>query len=213
MCVSLPKLTSNCRDTYSPLFASQDAETNCTKEKVIRAKKCPKSTLGKSVAAVCGHFSSKAHLIYVVSRCNNPEICILQHSLHVIPARCAWKRNCLENSHFVLFNVLRRHNDSSDKQQNEECKLLRNMPDAVPPRQILRKKKAAMKIRYGGGGMKTHIEEKSASTDSPPFLNCEYILQYVLLISSLNDLFIWKTAAPLLADMHLTHAEGERLRG
>lgn len=30
--------------------------------------------------------------------------------------------------------------------------MLRNMPDAVPPRQILRKKKAAMKIRYGGGG-------------------------------------------------------------
>ena len=157
MCVSLPKLTSDCRDTYSPLFASQDAKANCTKEKVVRAKKHPKSTPGKSVAAVCSHFSSKAHRIYVVSRCNNPEICILQHSLHVIPARCAWKRNCLENSHFVLFNVLRRHNDSSDKQQNEECKLLRNMPDAVPLRQILRKKKGCSENKIRGGGGYKHI--------------------------------------------------------
>lgn len=76
-----------------------------------------------------------------------------------------------------------------------------------------KKEKGCNENKIRGGGMKTHIEEKSASTDSPPFLNCEYILQYVLLISSLNDLFIWKTAAPLLADMHLTHAEGERLRG
>lgn len=34
-------------------------------------------------------------------------------------------------SHFVLFNVLEGHNDSSDKQQNEKCKLLRELPAAV----------------------------------------------------------------------------------
>lgn len=58
---------------------------------------------------------------------------ILQHALHVIPARCAEKRNCLKNSYFVLFNVLKTHNDSSDRQRNEKCKLLRDMPDAVLP--------------------------------------------------------------------------------
>lgn len=125
VCLSSPKLRHTFSADYQP---KRQAKVH---KKSNSSKKVPKIYSKKIVAAVCSQFSSKADLIHVVSRCKNSKIPAC--------AACHPDLMCLEKELFrkfkfcALFNVLRQHNDSSDKQQNEKCKLLRNRPDAVWP--------------------------------------------------------------------------------
>ena len=125
---------------------------------------------------------------------------ILQGALHVIPTRCAWEENCLENSHFVLFNVLRRHSFDKQKECEGECSALFCLANK-------KYMKGMQWITECGMNEKQcteyDVEEKSAESDSSPFPNCEYVLQDVLLISS----FVYLLSRKLwLSDVHLTYS-------
>lgn len=81
---------------YHMLIVSETAIQNSTQKDDVREEKKPSATLRKIMTAQCNQFSSKAELIQVFCRCNNPEIPnVTATALHVSPSRCAPRRKYL----------------------------------------------------------------------------------------------------------------------
>lgn len=87
---------------------------------------CLKST-SKNIAAMYCQFLSKAALMPIVSRYNGSQgkKKVLQHVQRVNPTQCASEGIVRKRFKFCSLFMLRQHDDSSDKLQNEKCKLLR----------------------------------------------------------------------------------------
>lgn len=127
-----------CREKYSGLIASANSKPKYTKKSLL-SNNVPKIHSKKITAAVHCQFLSKAALMPIVSRCNGSErekkkkiYYFMTCSMCNVSTRPDVPRQEL----FVKFKfcslfMLRQHDDSSDKHQNEKCKLLRSERDAA----------------------------------------------------------------------------------
>lgn len=169
-------------DTHSPLITSQNAKLKYTK-KSHSSEEVPKIYSKKTTAAVCSQ---------------SPDVTTVksQHVLHVIPTRCAWKRNCLENSSFAPSlmcsdNTMIRLTSTKMRNANR-----RGTGPMQFGRANFQKEKAATEKKtqdqYKSKAQYMISKRKAFKHDVLPFRNYKYISLYT--ISGINDLYIYQTA-------------------
>lgn len=137
VCVSSPKLTSNCSGRRSPLIASQNAEPDCTKKSdlskqnnqyLLRENRCSR------VQPSFFHVKPPS----VVSRCNNQKVPRL-----TARAACHADLMCLGKELFGRFTF-----NSPDTMVHLTSNSRRKKPKVVLPRTFLEGKRLHGKIRW-----------------------------------------------------------------